>query len=59
VTLSYNALLRHQERQADRLAMDVLESNKGAINFFEPIKGRTVNKPTHPPLTKHLADAIA
>lgn len=54
----YHTLCRHQERQADLLAMDTLGSSEGAIAFFS---SQTDNPQDleHPSISERLATATA
>lgn len=58
--LFFCTLVRHQEKQADLMACDALESNEGAFEFFQTISELRKGKPEpvdvgHPPISERIA----
>ncbi len=58
--LFYCTLVRHQEKQADLMACDALESNEEAFEFFQAIAELRKGKPEpvdvgHPPISERIA----
>lgn len=58
--LFFFTFLRHQEKQADLMACDVLESNEGAIEYFQTERELSKEKPdpldlSHPPILERIA----